>query len=181
MAVILALALLVLVVSLGILAVQRRKRGLSLPPPKLSQEPIAVVEPTRDQLAKLKRFERQQKKIASGKRVFMPQEGHVWNPMRDYPRNARCTCGSGKKWKVCCSSKVPETIPAERAKNLRALVAAAKAGADVPAAIARARAEAAQKTAPAPGSREAAIDGQGGVSGQNSPGLSAHPAVSAPA
>jgi hypothetical protein len=34
--------------------------------------------------------------------VSQTLKGHVWNPMRKYPRNKGCFCGSGAKAKKCC-------------------------------------------------------------------------------
>lgn len=46
------------------------------------------------------------KKMSEGKYpkrgfAYSPPRGQVWNPARDYPRNAPCLCGSGKKYKKC--------------------------------------------------------------------------------
>jgi len=36
----------------------------------------------------------------------------MWNPLRSFPRNAKCVCLSGKKWKNCCLAKQPMTVKA---------------------------------------------------------------------
>jgi hypothetical protein len=42
---------------------------------------------------------------------FRPKKGWVQNPLRGYPRNAACLCGSTAKWKQCCGPKMPLYIP----------------------------------------------------------------------
>lgn len=42
---------------------------------------------------------------------FRPKKGFVANPLRKYPRNDPCLCGSGKKWKRCCEPDMPLYIP----------------------------------------------------------------------
>lgn len=34
----------------------------------------------------------------------------IWNPVKRYPRNAPCVCGSGKKFKKCCEPHQPVAI-----------------------------------------------------------------------
>lgn len=38
-------------------------------------------------------------------------EGHVWNPFVKFPVNYKCFCDSGRKFKICCQSKLSRTIP----------------------------------------------------------------------
>lgn len=50
---------------------------------------------------------------------FAPAEGRAWNPLRDYPRNLPCFCGSKKKFKKCCLAKMGDTVKAEDAAKLK--------------------------------------------------------------
>lgn len=36
--------------------------------------------------------------------VFKP--GYQYSPLMAIPRNAKCVCQSGKKWKKCCMEKL---------------------------------------------------------------------------
>lgn len=45
-----------------------------------------------------------------------PVDGFVRNPLMDFPRNEKCVCGSGKKWKKCCHSRSSRYVPAHTAK-----------------------------------------------------------------
>ena len=62
------------------------------------------------------------------KTFFQPKQGHVRNPLADWPRNAPCWCKSGKKAKKCCLPEVALTaVPKDQAKDLkRAVVLATK-------------------------------------------------------
>jgi len=51
---------------------------------------------------------------------YQPAKGYVENPFSKYPRNFKCFCESGRKFKVCCEPKTPSTIPSmmlERTKS----------------------------------------------------------------
>ena len=50
--------------------------------------------------------------------VWRPHEGRTWNPLRGYPRNNGCFCGSGDKAKKCCMPKLLSTVPAGEAKKI---------------------------------------------------------------
>jgi len=90
-----------------------------------------------------KRQAKEKRKIESGKRVYLSdREGLDWNPMRSYPRNLPCACGSGKKFKRCCRDKMGELIPVERVPNAKRVVEMARAGIDVPAMVAKAERQA---------------------------------------
>lgn len=43
-------------------------------------------------------------------KAYIPKPGHVWNPLRSLPRNGKCVCGSGKKFKKCCLPYMPSTL-----------------------------------------------------------------------
>lgn len=47
-----------------------------------------------------------------------PSQGYARNPMLEYPRNLRCFCGTGVKYKHCCFSKQSKYIPAAMASDL---------------------------------------------------------------
>ena len=57
--------------------------------------------------------------------------GYAWNPIRDWPRNAQCICGSGKKFKKCHAPKIPMVCKADEVKDLRLLVNLVKDGNEV--------------------------------------------------
>jgi uncharacterized protein YecA (UPF0149 family) len=44
-----------------------------------------------------------------------PKKGFDWNPLLGYPRNQRCFCGSGQKFKYCCANRMPETLKKKEA------------------------------------------------------------------
>jgi len=48
-----------------------------------------------------------------------PPPGYTWNPLKTYPRNAKCFCGSGKKHKICCIGLVLDCCLIEEASKLR--------------------------------------------------------------
>jgi hypothetical protein len=43
-----------------------------------------------------------------GNAFYHLHAGNIWNPLRTYPRNNPCFCGSGQKSKRCC---LPKVIP----------------------------------------------------------------------
>lgn len=133
-------SLLLICLVLAVYVTQRGKRGLRLPDPDLPKTPIAqfYVPPEM-----LKQQEKEKRKLAEGKRSWSPKPGCVWNPLLEYPRNARCVCGSGKKFKSCClpSPHFERAIPADRAVRLKRLVELAHKGHDVPALLEKARAD----------------------------------------
>lgn len=51
------------------------------------------------------------------------KEGFCWNPLRNYPRNEQCFCGSKLKFKKCCVNKLASAIPG---KDLKSIVKALK-------------------------------------------------------
>lgn len=52
----------------------------------------------------------------------IPKKGFVWNPLRKFPRNMSCVCGSGKKFKSCCESKIPKVVKEEHASVFKKIV-----------------------------------------------------------
>ena len=54
--------------------------------------------------------------------AFIPQPGLVWSPLLRYPRNAKCFCGSGKKFKGCHYGNMKMAVTPEEAKHLKAYV-----------------------------------------------------------
>lgn len=49
--------------------------------------------------------------------------GLVPNPLLRYPRNAKCICSSGKKFKHCHLDKLPSLVPKEMADDAKQLLA----------------------------------------------------------
>lgn len=49
---------------------------------------------------------------------YYPKPGNAWNPLKAYPRNHDCFCGSELKAKKCCLPKVQEYCPAKTAQDL---------------------------------------------------------------
>jgi len=45
-------------------------------------------------------------------------QGYVWNPLLKFPRNLKCPCESGKKFKHCHLSGIPPVIPPDAAKKI---------------------------------------------------------------
>lgn len=54
--------------------------------------------------------------------VALTREGFAWNPMRDYPRNQPCPCGSQAKFKRCCLPKMAACVPVEKAEKMKHLL-----------------------------------------------------------
>jgi uncharacterized protein YchJ len=50
-------------------------------------------------------------------RAYVVKDGFVANPLMKIPRNSKCPCQSGKKFKVCCMSRVPRFVTAEIAEK----------------------------------------------------------------
>jgi len=44
--------------------------------------------------------------------------GFVWNPMLKTPRNAKCPCGSGKKFKKCHMPGMPRALSIDTIEHL---------------------------------------------------------------
>lgn len=53
----------------------------------------------------------------SKRNVWTLDKGRCWNPLRNYPRNRVCYCGSKKKFKKCCLPKLEWTVPEKKAKE----------------------------------------------------------------
>ncbi len=62
------------------------------------------------------------------KRVYHPTEGNAWNPLRAWPRNERCFCGSNIKFKKCHMGKVPECVSEREAEENKKAIEALKKG-----------------------------------------------------
>jgi hypothetical protein len=54
--------------------------------------------------------------------VLVPKKGYTENPMLEFPRNDRCPCDSGKKFKKCCYLKQQLFIDQEVAKGISVAV-----------------------------------------------------------
>jgi hypothetical protein len=57
-----------------------------------------------------------------------PIGGYDWNPLRDYPRNNPCFCGSGVKAKRCCIPRLHPCVKQELADQLKKYVDYVKTG-----------------------------------------------------
>ena len=49
--------------------------------------------------------------------VYSPTHGLVFNPLRNWPRNAQCFCGQPKKFKKCCYLRLNWVIKPEDARK----------------------------------------------------------------
>ena len=57
------------------------------------------------------------------KHFYAPKPGYAWNPLRNWPRNEVCFCGSGKKSKKCHLPKLSECVAAKEAELLDRYIA----------------------------------------------------------
>ena len=55
-----------------------------------------------------------------GRLIYRAPAGQAINPLRQFPRNLPCYCGSGVKFKRCHWGKQPEAIPQEWATRINA-------------------------------------------------------------
>ena len=60
--------------------------------------------------------------------LIAPKDGFAWNPLRDYPRNLACFCGSGGKAKRCCLPKQFLTVESKLAGELQKYMNYVKTG-----------------------------------------------------
>lgn len=60
------------------------------------------------------------------KAYYRPQKDEAFNPLRKYPRNSLCFCGSGIKFKKCHWIETPLFVKKKHFKDLNQLVAAAR-------------------------------------------------------
>lgn len=63
--------------------------------------------------------------------AYKVKDGKRWNPLRSYPPNEPCFCGSDKKSKKCCLPKVPLTCDEKDYENLRKIIRHLDAGGKV--------------------------------------------------
>ncbi len=54
--------------------------------------------------------------------AFIPKPGHVWSPLIRYPKNAKCFCGSGVKFKRCHYGNMKMAVLPDEAEQLRKYV-----------------------------------------------------------
>lgn len=57
-----------------------------------------------------------------GPRVYIPKPDFAYNPLRDWPRNDNCFCGSLKKFKRCHLDKLEHAVPKAMITHLRLYV-----------------------------------------------------------
>lgn len=53
------------------------------------------------------------------KMVRCPNKGYAWNPLRQFPPNAKCWCGSLKKSKKCCATYLSDCLLEESAEFIK--------------------------------------------------------------
>lgn len=49
---------------------------------------------------------------------YKPASGYDWNPFLKYPPNLYCMCGSGIKFKKCCSRKISRVIEISKVASM---------------------------------------------------------------
>jgi hypothetical protein len=52
----------------------------------------------------------QLRQAKGGRMAQRPNDGYVWNPLRDLPPNMACPCKSGAKFKKCCGPLTSKVI-----------------------------------------------------------------------
>lgn len=57
---------------------------------------------------------------------YSPKPGHAWNPLKQYPRNEKCFCGSSEKAKKCCLPFIAATCTIEEFENHSKILAFVK-------------------------------------------------------
>jgi len=67
---------------------------------------------------KPKREDIQKKKKYKSNMGYRPINGYDWNPFLKYPPNLYCMCGSGVKFKRCCSNKISRTIEVSKVQHM---------------------------------------------------------------
>ena len=53
------------------------------------------------------------------KYYMAPLKGYEWNPLLKLPRNSKCPCKSGKKFKACCLQTLPKAITSKLAADYK--------------------------------------------------------------
>lgn len=51
--------------------------------------------------------------------AYYPPKGLAWNPLMDYPRNEKCFCGSGVKFKKCHLTTMPKCVLIKDAEEFK--------------------------------------------------------------
>lgn len=64
-----------------------------------------------------KLMDHQRKKMA-----LVPRPGLVWSPLLRYPKNAKCFCGSGIKFKKCHDGRIKMAVMPDEAEQLKKYV-----------------------------------------------------------
>jgi len=62
---------------------------------------------------------------------YTPQKGYTWNPLRGFPRNSPCPCGSDKKFKSCHRDLIQPICTNEEAQKLSVIIKAAEKGEEI--------------------------------------------------
>lgn len=58
----------------------------------------------------------------AGRQAYGPKNGAAWNPLRSFPPNQKCFCGSQIKAKKCCLPKQPQCVDEKIAKEITQLL-----------------------------------------------------------
>lgn len=74
-----------------------------------------------------------------GRMAYCLKDGYVWNPLRGYPRNFTCFCGSGARFKHCCVDDIPKAVPQAQGIRLQKLLRHVHDGTITPEMIAQER------------------------------------------
>ena len=69
-----------------------------------------------EQNSNLESADKTQTTVSLRLRQYQLQEGHQWNPLKTLPRNMKCPCLSGKKFKNCHLKLLPEVVTEKEAK-----------------------------------------------------------------
>lgn len=59
----------------------------------------------------------EQRVSPQGRTYIAPIPGFTWNPLLKYPRNNKCPCLSGKKFKTCCLGLLPRVVSLAAAQD----------------------------------------------------------------
>ena len=87
-------------------------------PPKSPQWTSDITAGLPEQIAR--QVNRRLAKLESKRSAMVLPKGLAWNPLRELPRNRKCPCLSGKKFKVCHLSILPKVVTTADAENYRA-------------------------------------------------------------
>lgn len=61
-------------------------------------------------------------KVDRSKVCYGVPSGFAWNPLKQWPRNLTCFCGSKKKFKKCCMPRIRDLVTEKEAEELKILM-----------------------------------------------------------